>query len=311
MREAAPSFGIVVLNWNNGPDTLECLEALEGCDPPPTCIVVVDNGSKDDSLSHIREWQRNRLRENGSHESDWLTIISAGSNLGFSGGNNLGIEHLMRATRVTHVMLLNNDATVPPAFFTDLRNAVDEASGAGIIGPTIRERPDTDRIWYAGGTEHPWRALVKHGQEVPSTMHPRATDFVTGCAMVISREAIHRVGGLALCYFPAYFEDGDYCHRVRNAGFKVMYAPRPIVFHKVGSTVRAANLGRELLYHKNRLRVVYVRRNYRGVARVAALGYLAITKPARALLETIRGRPRDGWAVASGALNGFLTRELS
>lgn len=302
------SFGLVILNWNNGVDTVECLDSLLNCRPMPERVVAVDNGSVDDSLALISNW---REQSSSKTDANWLTIIEAGSNLGFAGGSNLGIRHLLDKTSVTHVMLLNNDTVVSESFFADLSDAIDHAPNAGVIGPTIREDPARDRVWYAGGTEYPFRALVQHGLSVPGSTEPRDTDFVTGCAMVISRSVAESVGVLAECYFPAYFEDGDYCHRAKDAGFRVMYAPGPVVYHKVGSTVRAANLDLHLTYHKNRLRVIYARRNYRGATKLAALSYLAITKPVRAVVETLKGRPRDGWAVITGAFAGFAARRIA
>jgi GT2 family glycosyltransferase len=308
VQPSSLSFGLVILNWNNGEDTVECLDALLAARPLPEKVVVVDNGSVDDSPARIRKW---RELAGSAVNDDWLTVIEAGSNLGFAGGSNVGIRYLIAKTSVTHVMLLNNDAVVAESFFADIRDAIRRAPGAGVIGPTIREDPVRDRVWYAGGTEYPLRALVQHGLSVPASTDPRDTDFVTGCAMIMSRTAIEKAGVLAECYFPAYFEDGDFCHRAKDAGFRVMYAPGAVVYHKVGATVRAANLDLHLTYHKNRLRVIYARRNYHGATKLAALSYLALTKPMRALVETFKGRPRDGWAVLTGAVSGFTARDIA
>jgi GT2 family glycosyltransferase len=305
---SSPSFGPVILNWNNGADTVACLSALVTSNPRPERVVVVDNGSKDNSLELIHRWKHQNA---SALTQNWLTVIEAGSNLGFAGGSNLGIRFLLDHTDVSHVMLLNNDALVSERFFADLREAIERAPDAGVIGPTIREDPDRKRVWYAGGTEYPFRALVQHELSVPESLEPRETDFVTGCAMVISRSVLQKAGLLPECYFPAYFEDGDYCHRAMDAGFRVMYAPGPVVYHKVGSTVRAANLALQLTYHKNRLRVIYARRNYSGMTKAVALSYLALTKPGRAVVEALSGRPRYGWAVLSGAVSGFAARDIA
>lgn len=307
MPRSGPSFGLVIVNWNNGADTIECLGALIECKPIPERVVVVDNGSVDGSLVLIDGWRKDH--ENAI-EQGWLTVIEAGANLGFAGGSNVGIRDLLSETNVTHIMLLNNDAIVAESFFSDLTEAIAHAPDAGVIGPTIREDPERSRVWYAGGVEYPLRALVQHRLTVPSSAEPRETEFVTGCAMIMSRSVLEKAGVLPECYFPAYFEDGDFCHRAMEAGFRVMYAPVPVVYHKVGATVRAANLALDLTYHKNRLRVIYARRNYRGATKVAALSYLALTKPGRAILEAAKGRPRFGWAVLSGTASGFVARDI-
>ncbi len=307
---AGATFGVVILNWNNASDTISCLDALASADPSPQNIVVVDNGSADDSIEQIERWLASEANPTGVSNAQFIILIRAGANLGFAGGTNRGIDWLISKTSVTHIVLLNNDATVSPSFFSDLADSIEEIGVDAIVGPTIYEDPDRDRVWYAGAHEIPLRALVKHDTVRPDSMKPRETDFVSGCAMIISREVFRKIGNLSECYFPAYFEDGDFCHRAVKAGFPVMYAPKPVAYHKVGSTVRAANIEAVLVHAKNRLRVVYVRRNYTGMQRALALGYLAITKPARFAVDVLTGHPREGWAVISGASAGFLTRDI-
>ncbi|MEO5903574.1 MAG: glycosyltransferase family 2 protein [Gemmatimonadaceae bacterium] len=303
-RRASPTFGVVVLNWNNANDTISCLSTLVAATPPPDNIVIVDNGSADDSLARIERWCAS------SADHNRLRVITAGKNLGFAGGTNLGIGRLMSDGEVSHIVLLNNDATVSPRFFADAEAAVGQIGRDCVIGPTIFEDPKRSTVWYAGAVEIPTRALVQHTLTLPKTTEPRPTDFISGCAMIISRAVIEKIGGLAECFFPAYFEDGDFCHRASRAGFPLMYAPKPVAYHKVGATVRAAMIENSLEYSKNRLRVIYVRRNYKGARKFIALGYLAVTKPGRFLAEVATGNSRHGWAVLSGATSGFLTRDI-
>ncbi|MGH9421696.1 MAG: glycosyltransferase family 2 protein, partial [Thermoanaerobaculia bacterium] len=304
------TFGVVILNWNNAEDTISCLDALAVTNPRPKHVVVVDNGSADRSVVAIgARISRVESLERESFEQS-VTLIRADANLGFAGGTNLGLAWLKANTPDTHFVLLNNDATVTRSFFGDMADAIDQIGEDAIIGPTIYEDPDRDRLWYAGAREIPFRALVQHTCSRPDSPLPRTTDFVSGCAMAISRGVIDRIGILAEIFFPAYFEDGDFCHRARRAGIPVMYAPVPVVYHKVGSTVRAANIETLLVYAKNRLRVVYVRRNYTGSQKAMALTYLAVTKPAKFIVETLSGHPRRGWAILSGSSAGFLTRDV-
>ncbi|HEX6573362.1 MAG TPA: glycosyltransferase family 2 protein [Gemmatimonadaceae bacterium] len=306
MSDAA-SFGLVILNWNNASDTLECLNDLAACDPRPERIIVVDNASADDSVHRIQSWWASRE----DLPRDWLTVIGAGSNRGFAGGSNIGIRHLLGKSSVTHIVLLNNDTLIPPDFFAKLRTALAGANGPGILGPTIREYPAKEKIWYAGGREHFYRGLVQHEVELPGDSRPAPTDFVTGCAMIVARQVLEQVGDLSEHYYPAYFEDGDLCHRAMRGGFTVMYAPEPVIYHKVGSTVRAAGPSLQLTYTKNRLRVIYVRRNYRGLNKAVALTYLAVTKPARTIVEALKGHPGYAWQVLRGTVSGFLARGIA
>ena len=298
---SSASFGVVVLNWNGADDTIACLESIAAAQPQPAKVVVVDNGSSDDSLSRIRAWSKSR-ELNG-----WIIFIEAGNNRGFAGGNNLGIRYLHDQTSVSHVLLLNNDATVAPDFFSEISHALDQHPSTGLVTGTIFEDPARDKVWYAGAKEIPSRALVQHKLDLPASQEPVETDFVTGCAMVMSRDLIDRIGYLAECYFPLYWEDGEYSFRSRKAGFPVMYAPAAKVYHKVGATVGAANVSPVVARCQNRLRVFYVRRNYRGLRKLIALGYLAVTKPGRALIEAVSGRPKIGLAIIGGTLSGFVS----
>jgi GT2 family glycosyltransferase len=305
------SFGVVVINWNNADETMRCVENLDTADPPPEHVIVVDNGSEDDSIDRLEAWADEhwmwRVSQRDTSGVPWLIIARAGANRGFAGGSNVGIRYLMQRTSVSHFLLLNNDASLSSDFFTQISNAIERHPNAGLITGTIFEDPERGRVWYAGGVEYSLRALMQHKHEVPSSADPVPTEFVSGCAMVVSRELVQKIGPLAECYFPAYWEDGEYSYRAREAVFPVLYAPKAIAYHKVGATVNGTAEPLDLDHTKNRLRVFFVRRNYHGLKKGAALGYLAVTKPGRALLETLKGHPRQGWAILSGTFAGFVS----
>jgi GT2 family glycosyltransferase len=143
--------------------------------------------------------------------------------------------------------------------------------------------------------------------DVPESGTSIPTEFVTGCAMTISRELVHRIGTLPECYFPGYSEDAEYSRRARENGFQVLYAPKAVAYHKVGATAGHAKSSPRVLQIQVRHRVFYVRRSFHGLERFIALGYLAVTKPAKALLEVIAGRPRMAMAVLRGTVEGFTT----
>lgn len=304
MAEAAPQFGVVLLNWNNADDTLVALDSLAGASPLPAAVVVVDSASSDDSLDRIRSWS-----VPAGVSADWLTLIPLDENRGFAGGNNVGMQHLLGRADVTHLLLLNNDAMVERGFFGEMARALEIEPEAGLLTGTIYEHPDRSKVWYAGGREIPFRALIEHSLDVPSSNAPIETEFVSGCAMMISRAVVQEIGLLPEVYFPLYSEDAEYSYRVRDAGMKVVYAPAATVFHKIGATVGPAKGSPYIMRAQIRHRVLYVRRNFRGRNRLMASLYLVATKPAKALLEVFSGRPRMGWAVFAGTVEGFLHRD--
>lgn len=311
--------GVIVVNRLGASDTLECLESLSTAAPRPSCVVVVENGSGDDSADRLLAWARGRdiasieLCEDAAlpdgAETPWLVLLRLSTHRGFSGGNNAGLRLLERRAELTHFLLLNNDTEVASDYFAALAEAVRRAPEAALLSGTIYRHHDRSRVWWAGGTSVPWRALTLHRTEVPSSDEPRPTAFITGCALVISRAALTALGPLPECYFPAYVEDAEYSFRARQRGIAVLYVPRPLVYHKVGATSRSTITSPGQAYLVTRNRSFYVRRNLRGAQRLAAIAYLAVTKPARASVELLRGRPALAGAYLRGLVSGLTSAD--
>ncbi len=309
--------GVVVVNWNGADDTIATLESLLTAEPRPAHVIVVDNGSADDSLVRLRAWIRRNATSSSEAGTDdarsiqasaWLFLLTASRNLGFSGANNVGLRLLAERTDVSHFLLLNNDATVAPDYFAQIQNAIADQPDAGLIGALIFRHPQREQIWFAGGFEIRSRALILHHVAPPPTDEPYATAFVTGCAMVISRALYQVEGGLDEVYNPIYWEDGDYSHRARARGCPIIVVPRAHVYHRVGASGGGERLTPRTAFFQNRNRAIYVRRNYRGVDRWVALLYLSVTKPARALVETARARGALGGAILRGFWRGLTER---
>lgn len=313
-------IAVVTVNWNGYRDTIECLESLLSADPTPVAVVVVDNASEDGSVEAITQWAgarripyqtcdaRNSPKlVSQSDNAPMLTILACSSNLGYAGGNNAGLRYLRSCDSIDHFLLLNNDATVAPDFFSRVIGALGTFPDAGILTGTILESAHPNHVWYAGGRFLPWRALVVHLKEVPAALEPIRTEFVSGCAMVISRRALDEIGLLPECYFPLYMEDAEYSYRVLQRGFPVVYVPAAKVYHKVGGTVGHPSRSSWITACQSRHRLFFVRRNLRGWQKVAALMYMLVTKPARALRETAAGRPAIGWATMRGTWQGLVS----
>lgn len=329
---------MVVLNWNGTADTERCLGSLRAADPRPATVVVVDNASRDEEVDRLRAWiagaakvgawgwteceeddappddeRGDREPEEGDERGDravaepWLVLQRLGSQRGFSGGNNAGIRTMLRTSRPTptHLLLLNNDTEVAPDYFAALDEALRAAPEAALLSGTINEMEHRDRIWYAGGRLLPLRSLALHDREVPRDPEPRPTAFVTGCALVVSRAAFELLGPLPECYFPAYMEDAEYSWRARAAGLAVLYAPRPLVYHRGGASAGRATESPWPAFLNVRHRAFFARRNLRGARRAAALGYLLLTKPLRAMFELGRGRPAMASALVRGLVSGL------
>jgi GT2 family glycosyltransferase len=215
-----PRVSIIILNYQRGADTLECLESVSHIDYPSYEIIVVDNASTDNSLSEIRKkYPRARIIENKR-------------NLGFAEGNNVAIK----ASDSPYVLLLNDDVVVEKTILKDLVEAAETDPKTGIAGPMVLYFETPDRIWSAGGKVNlfGYTSHLGKGQRMQSCRSPRYVDYVIGCAILIKREVFNKIGLLDSEYF-YYFEDTDYCFRARKAGYHSLYLPSPTCRHKTKS----------------------------------------------------------------------------
>ena len=311
------TFGVVLINWNGADDTMAALDSLLAAVPRPARGIVVDNGSSDKSVARLSEWANTHAVDcatattatlGDAQGAPWLVLVVAGTNLGFSGANNVGLRYLAERTSVSHFLLLNNDAMVAPDYFERMAAAIRISPEAGLLAPLIFRHPNRQDIWFSGAVEIPARALIVHRTDAPATPGQYPTPFVTGCAMMISRPLYEAEGGLAEVYNPIYWEDADYSHRARANGWRSVVVPDAHVYHRVGASGGGERPTPRTALLQNRNRAVYVRRNYRGLDRLAALTYLAATKPARALVEVLRGNPALGAAIARGYWRGMRQR---
>ena len=218
-----PSVDIIVLSWNGKRDTLECLASLRAVTYPRCRVIVVDNGSTDDSVEAIRA---------GFPE---VVVLQTGRNLLFAGGNNAGIRRSL-ADGTDVIILLNNDTAVDPGFVGALVGRLQSDPSVGVIGPKILYYASPHIIWYAGGEISFWSGTMRHrgirARDDGSFDAPGKTDFATGCCLCATREAWQKTGLLDESY-AMYAEDADWCVRARHAGFGTGYEPAAKVYHKI------------------------------------------------------------------------------
>lgn len=291
---AEPHVVVVVLNWNGRQDTLDCLASLRALDGPSPTILVVDNGSSDGSEEAIRS----------AHPD--LPFLQTGSNLGFAGGNNAGIEWA-RDHDADFVLLLNNDTQVQPDFLARLLARADADPGLGILGCSIAYADAPDRLWaFGGGRFDIATGWVRHIQRpVPDAeLATRGTVhfYVTGCAMLIRRGVVEAIGGLDRSYFH-FCEDVDYCLRAKQHGFGIGVAPDSHLIHKVSATTQVDSP--LFLYYNLRSRLRLVERHGpEGTPRRVAIGVLWLRLWRKAWLA---GMGRTGWRALRRGLRDFRT----
>lgn len=252
-------IAIVLVNWNGKQDTLACLASLKNVTRHQrvnVSTIVVDNGSTDDSVAVIRE------------KFPDVEVIITGKNLGFAGGNNVGIHRALE-WGADYIWLLNNDTVVDKNALNALFEVFGDKS-VGVAGSKIyfmpgrefhKDRYDEPEygkvLWYAGGLIDWQNMYASHRgvDEVDKGQFDKKeeTPFVTGCSMVVKREVFEKIGLFNEKLF-AYLEDLDYCLRASQAGYKLFYAPQSIIWHKnagssgVGSSLHQYYMTRNRLF---------------------------------------------------------------
>lgn len=285
-----PHVAVLVLNWNGWRDTRACLASVRQLAYPNVSTYLVDNGSTDGSAGRC------------AVEFPWVRVIRNEDNLGFAGGNNVGIRRAL-ADGADYVLLLNNDTVVEPTMLAHLVSAGEQSAGIGMVGPKIYYESDRRRIWFAGGRitapgrigHYGWNQL-DHGQ----CDEPREVDFITGCALLIKRAVFERIGCLAPEFF-LLFEETDFCARARRHGFQCWYEPRATLYHKVSASF--GGFSPDYYYYFSRNYLLFQERNmvpvYGWRAKVYAARYLA------SVFGYFAATPwRGGWGRCSAMIEG-------
>lgn len=285
------NVAVVVLNHNGNDDTLECLRSLEKAAYRPRRLIVVDNAS-DPPL-------RPRLEASGID----ARLLESGVNLGFTGGGNLGMRAALDGGAEA-VLLLNNDTVVDPGFLEPLVGALRGDARLGIVAPKIYFHGRDRVIWAQGARIGPWTGRSPHigVYEKDRGQHDgvREVDRVTGCAMLVRREFIERVGLLDDRFF-VYGEEIDWCLRGRRAGYRMAVVKDSVIWHKGHRT--SGRRGRPFIaYFQTRNHLLMLRKHsgfFAAGAAVAVL-YHALAAGAAVLGGVVRG----DLATASAVLRG-------
>ena len=238
---------VIILNWNRFNDTLACLESVQVLNTQgfDLKVLIVDNASTDDSLKRLKEIKN-------------VEIISNSTNLGFAGGNNVGIRYALKKG-ADYVVVLNNDTILEKDSLNHLVKTASDNPKTGALSPKIyfekgyefqknkyKIADEGKVIWYAGGLID-WKNVYGSGRGVDEvdkgTFNQIAdTDFATGTCMLFPRVALEKIGMFDEKYF-MYYEDTDLSQRLKKGGFEVMYVPDAHIWHKVA---QSSGIGSEL-----------------------------------------------------------------
>jgi len=225
MPLSASPVWAVILAWNHVDETLECLTSVLALDPPADRVLVVDNGSTDGTAERVRA------------RFPSVEVMSLDRNRYFAGGVNEGLKRALEGGAGS-VLLLNNDLVMERGALGALKAALDADASRAAVSPKLYFYEPPDRIWFAGGLITRGLGLVRHrGAHKKDGMlrdGPRAVDYASGAAVLLSRKALETVGLLDPDYV-IYVEDVDWSARARKAGLTIWYEPAARGWHHVSA----------------------------------------------------------------------------
>lgn len=284
-----PKVGVVVLSFNSEKNIRDCLISLDKLTYPNYRVIVVDNASADKTVAIVQS------------EFPEVKLIRNKKNLGFAGGNNIGIRHALEEENCEYVLLLNDDTVVAENLLEELLIPFEDSPDIGIVGPIIMYQDSPEEIWFAGGsfneifcyTRHP--LMGKRLKEV--RVFSGEVDFISGCCLLAKREVFEKVEPLPGKFF-LYFEDSFWCHRVKRAGFNSFLVAKPLVWHK---TFREVTPLKAYYFARNPL--LFIKDDTRGFLKFSnVLGQIFIRLPFYFFLMVRWGE----WRSISAYLRGLV-----
>jgi GT2 family glycosyltransferase len=286
-----PRVSIIILNWNGWKDTIECLESLYRINYPNYDVIVVDNGSEDDSIEKIKEYCEGKIEVNskffkyskenkpikvfeisedeakegrfnyplyGKYDVDRrIILIKNKDNYGFAGGNNVGIKFALGVLNSDYVLLLNNDTVVDKRFLDKLINGSKLDKFTAIAGPIIYNYY-TNAIHSVGGDIKELRVGTLNYCTPPQEKIYKEVKWIEGSCMLIHRNVFHSIGLFDERFF-VYWEETDFLIRAQNRGYKVIVVPNSIIWHKISASL-GGNVSSKKTYYMARNRIILARK---------------------------------------------------
>lgn len=295
MTKTTPTVYIVLLNYNGWADTLACLESLQKLEYPDYNVIVVDNASTDDSLVHLTQ------------TSYAFQLIRSNQNLGYSGGNNLGIQAVIEASKTLDskplVWILNNDTTVKPDALKEMVWLFHQTGG--LVGSMIRY-PDK-RYQQVGHKLYPWTGGIR-GYHEGETFDTMPVMSLSGASMLVPLVVFEKIGLLDDSFF-LYCEDVEFCLRAQKNGLKANVALDSIVYHHEGATTSQWPKHTQFYYQRNRVRLFF---KHYGISNKISITVYSLYRLIRAFFKSLlapRKNPMQNVKILwMGFRDGFLDR---
>lgn len=257
-----PNVWVILVNYKAVVHTIECIESLQNLEYENMNIVVVDNCSEDDSVLQLRQ------------KYPTVYILENATNAGFAGGNRTGIDYAL-AHGAEYILMLNNDTVVKPNFLTELMShAVKEMDMTAIVTAKILYYDTPNLICYAGGhlSDYKGDAVIRGYMEEDRGQYDQIEyqSFASGCCMLIPRRIFENNYYMTDDYF-LYYEDVDYCKKLAKDGYRILYVPNVVVYHK--ESVSTDQKSDNFSYYFARNRLWYIQKNIKGYKKFIAYLY--------------------------------------
>ena len=286
-------MSVITINYNGLKDTCELMDTLP-LDDASIEVIVVDNASKTDEASILEQ------------RYPQIKVIRSKENLGFAGGNNLGIQ----AATGKYLFFINNDTVFEDFNVRPLIARLESSGQIGMVCPKIRFAWGSHPIQYSGYTPLSPVTMrnrsigfgeADHGQY--DVAHP--TPYAHGAAMMVKREVIERAGMMPECYF-LYYEELDWSMMIRRAGYDIWYEPACTIYHKESQATGQDSPLK--IYYITRNRLLFVHRNTRGISKPLSFLYLiGVVAPKDIIKHLLHKRPDLAEAAVKGVTH-FLKR---
>ena len=244
---------VVIPTYNRADDLMACLDSLDVTGIDRERIIIVDNQSQDETSQKVLTYHPEAI------------LITLNENLGASGASNIGFTYALEHG-AEYVLRLDSDTIVDPNFCKPLLSKAEENPQIGVLSPKIYYYDHPDEIWFAGANRHPWHFGTinghRHEKDMPENSQVREVDYIWAAAMLIKREVLLKTGGFDTDFF-VYYEEVDFCLRVKQLGYSLIFVPDSRVWHKVGSSVNNAwtafhwNRSKMLLYRKHAKNMIH------------------------------------------------------
>ena len=285
-------LGVVIVTFNSADVILDCIESLLAAQDVELTIVIVDNGSTDDTVPLLRKWAAGLVLEPLSADIPFdltptpkpiplwspdlplpigaadhhIILIEAEVNAGFAAGVNRGLAYLAKQGQLDRFWILNPDSVVPPQTPAAFATAATPASGFSLMGSRVIYLTTPDIIQIDGGTINFYTGVTSNvnlgasHQSTPAA-NPDKFDFITGASLVASRTFYEKAGPLCEDYF-LYYEEVDWA--MRRGNLPLAYCAAAIVYHRAGTAIGSATLKRPAspfsTYFKHRSRIMFIRK---------------------------------------------------